>query len=213
MIDDLEWIENLEKRLKGEKPGLTAQLAMAPQPRPGQVVYQDAEESSLKAGVMVLLYSGAGTYCLVLIRRSSSVLHHKDQISFPGGQIEPGENFEQAASRETWEELGVPPDRVKILGSLTPLYIPPSRFCIYPVVGVADEPLRFRPHPREVAEVIEVPVRHLLDSRHIGRETRVIDGRSVVVPFYSWGPHKIWGATAMVLAEFLDLLRTNLIHE
>jgi len=205
-MHDSAWIQNLAKRLKGEKPGLAAQLAMAPNPRPGQIVYQDAEVSCLKAGVMVLLYPCADTVCLVLLRRTSSVLHHKDQISLPGGQIEPAENFEQAALRETWEELGVPPDKIKIIGSLTPLYVPPSHFCIYPVVGLAEEPLSFKPHPREVAEVIEVPLRHLQDSGQTRREVWTIDGRPVEVPFYACGQHKIWGATAMVLAEFLKLL-------
>lgn len=206
MINDRELIKRLEQRLSGAKPGLAAQLAMVPHPRPGQKAYQDVEDSCLKAGVMLLLYPRGDSYHLVLMHRTSSVLHHKDQIGFPGGQMELEENFEQAALRETWEELGVPPDQIKIIGTLTPLYIPPSHFCIYPVVGLAAMPLSFRPHSLEVAEVIEIPLRHLMDSRHTRRETWTIDDRPVEVPFYSFGNHKIWGATAMVLAEFLDLL-------
>jgi 8-oxo-dGTP pyrophosphatase MutT (NUDIX family) len=196
----------LEERLKSPLPGLPAQLKMAPSPRPGPKVYTEVEETSLKAGVMILLYEGRGEARLVFIRRPSTVLHHKDQVSFPGGRIEKGEDSVQAALRETWEEIGVPPDRVFVLGGLTPLYIPPSNFCIYPVVGTAAGPLPFRPQPEEVAEIIEVPLSHLRDPYSARRETWTIRGEPTDVSFYAFGPHKIWGATAMVLAEFLDVL-------
>lgn len=196
----------LEERLRSPLPGLPAQLKMVPSPRPGQKVYTEVEETSLKAGVMILLYEGDDEACLVFIRRPSTVLHHKDQVSFPGGRIEDGEDFVRAALRETWEEIGVPIDRVRVLGGLTPLYIPPSNYCIYPVVGTAAGQLPFRPQPEEVAEIIEVPLSHLRDPRNARRETWTIRGETTEVPFYAFGPHKIWGATAMVLAEFLDVI-------
>lgn len=202
---DPEW---LTQRLRGDKPGLQAQLKMVPEPRPGQKVYTEVEATCLKAGVMILLYQREGSWHIVLIRRPSTVLTHKDQVGFPGGQLEPGENFEQAALRETWEELGVYPDQVQIIGSLTPLYIPPSNFCIYPVLATTNGPLSFKPHPEEVAEVIEMPLSHLTNSRNVHRETWMIGGQPVKVPFYSFERHKIWGATAMVLAEFLEILKS-----
>jgi 8-oxo-dGTP pyrophosphatase MutT (NUDIX family) len=200
--------ERLARKLGQDKPGLQAQLKMVPEPRPGQKVYTEVEETCLKAGVMLLLYRRQGLWHMVLIRRPSTVLYHKDQIGFPGGQLEQGENFEQAALRETWEELGVYPDQIQIIGSLTPLYIPPSNFCIYPVVAAASGPLSFKPHPEEVAEVIEVPLSHFLDPDHVRRETWRIDGRPVEVPFYIFEHHKIWGATAMVLAEFQEIFES-----
>ena len=111
--------------------------------------------------------------------------------------------------RETWEELGIPPAQIKIIGSLTPLYIPPSDFCIYPVVAVATGSFTFKPLPEEVAEVIELPLRHLMDPQNTRRETWSIEGRPVEVPFYKYRKHKIWGATAMVLAEFLAVLQST----
>jgi 8-oxo-dGTP pyrophosphatase MutT (NUDIX family) len=206
MPDFDDFIRALEERLRSPRPGLPAQAKMAPEPRPGSKTYAEVEATSLKAGVMILLYEGGGEARLVFIRRPSTVLHHKDQVSFPGGQIEAGEDFVRASLRETWEEIGVPQDLIHVLGSLTPLYIPPSNYCIYPVVGAAAGPLAFRPQPEEVAEIIEVPVSHLRDPRTVRRETWKVRGEPTDVPFYAFGPHKIWGATAMVLAEFLDAL-------
>jgi 8-oxo-dGTP pyrophosphatase MutT (NUDIX family) len=202
---DPQWLTG---RLRRDKPGLQAQLKMVPEPRPGQKVYTEVETTCLKAGVMVLLYQREGSWHIVLIRRPNTVLTHKDQVGFPGGQLEPGENFEQAALRETWEELGVYPNQIQIIGSLTPLYIPPSNFCIYPLIATSSGPLSFKPHPQEVAEIIEVPLIHLTNSRNVHRETWRIGGQPVEVPFYSFEHHKIWGATAMVLAEFLEILKS-----
>jgi 8-oxo-dGTP pyrophosphatase MutT (NUDIX family) len=208
MIFGPDFIDRLERKLKDPKPGLQAQLSMAPIPRLGQRVYTEVEDRCLKAGVMVLVYPRRGSSHLALIRRTRTVLHHRNEIGFPGGQMEPHEDTVRAALRETDEELGIPPDRIQIIGSLTPLYIPPSNYCIYPAVGAAAEPLIFKPHPEEVAEVIELPLSHLLDSQHRRRATRTIRGRLVKVPFFSFHGHEIWGATAMVLAEFLAVLRS-----
>ena len=208
MPNDRGFLLRLKEVLIKDKPGLRSQLKMAPHPRPGQAVYTDVEETSVKAGVMILLYLRRSAWHLVLIRRPTTVLHHKDQISLPGGQIEPGEDFVQAALRETREEIGVPSEGLRLLGELTPLYIPPSNFCVYPVVAAADGPLSFTPQAEEVAEVIEVPLDRLLDPASIREESRTIRGETVNVPFYAHGGHKIWGATAMVLAEFLDVVRS-----
>jgi len=202
---DTNLLKRLKRGLKGEKPGLKAQFMMLPRPRPGHRVYTEVEETALKAGVMVLLYPRAGSLHLVLIRRPGTVLHHRDQIGLPGGGLEADETGEQAALRETWEEVGVPAEKIKILGHLTPLYIPPSNYCIYPVVGTLDETPAFQPCPEEVAEIIEVPLAHLLNPRHSRAETWTVQDQPVLVPFYAFGHHKIWGATAMVLAEFLEL--------
>jgi len=92
-------------------------------------------------------------------------------------------------------------------GSLTPLYVPPSNYCIYPVAAVLEERPEFRPFPLEVEEVLEVPLDHLLDPENTRREQWTVRGTDMEVPYFSFRKHKIWGATAMVLAEFLELLR------
>lgn len=199
--------DEIRERLKGPKPGWASQLKMAPVPRPGQKPYQEAEGSCLRAGVLVLLYPRRGRLHLVLTRRTPGVAHHQAQISFPGGQTDEGESGVDAALREVEEELGVDPKSIEVAGELTPLYVPPSNYCIYPVVAAAPRRPRFRPSPREVAEVIEIPLEHLLDPKNVSKEARRIRGFDVTVPYYSYRGDKIWGATAMVLAELLDLIR------
>ncbi len=202
--DDL--LERIERGLRLPLPGLAAQLRMVPEPRPGTKAYFEVEGTSLKAGVLVLLYRREGRIRLLLTRRTDRVLHHRGQISFPGGEQHPGESLEATALRETQEELGLDLAAVRVMGRLTPLYIPPSNFCIYPTVAFLPGTPEFRPQPDEVADVIDVPLEHLLDSGSAKAETWDLGGRTAVVPFYEYESHKIWGATAMVLAEFLALL-------
>jgi 8-oxo-dGTP pyrophosphatase MutT (NUDIX family) len=200
-----EVLQSLEKGLKGPLPGLKAQLKMVTKPRPGNKVYQEVEETSLKAGVLILLYPWKNQLHLVLTRRTARVEFHQKQISFPGGRQEKGESFEQTALREAHEELKILPESVSILGKLTPLYIPPSHYCIYPVVASISTRPDFRPFAQEVAEVIEIPLSHLLDLQNVRREMWTYKGAPIEVPFYSFKKHKIWGATAMVLAELVEV--------
>ena len=194
-------------------PGLCAQLKMVAYPRPGDTVYHEVEDSSIKAGVLILLYSWKNRLHLVLTRRTERVEHHQAQISLPGGRQEERESFEQTALRETCEELDITPESVRILGQLTPLYISPSNYCIYPVVATTDFRPDFHPSIYEVAEVIEVPLDHLLDPQNVHKEIRTIRGAEVWVPFYFLRGHKIWGATAMVLAEFIELMKREKAEE
>ena len=199
-------LNDFERKLRGPLPGLRAQLRMAPEPRPGTRPHGEVESSSQPAGVLVLFYPKDGRLHLLLTRRTERVLTHRGQISFPGGTQHPGETIEETAVRETGEELGLDPGKIVLLGRLTPLYIPPSNFCIYPVVACLPERPAFRPQPEEVAEVLEVPVGHLLDPATRRCEAWTLNGASYDVPFYAFGEHKIWGATAMVLAELMALI-------
>lgn len=202
-----KWLETLEQRLRGPKPGLASQLKMVPDPRPGDKTYQDVGDSCPKAGVLVLLYPRQGRLHVVLTRRTANVAHHQAQISFPGGHKDSHESVLETALRETEEELNVARSSVRILGELTPLYIPPSDYCIYPVVAAAESRPDFRPSPHEVAEVLEIPLDHLLDTQNVQREVWRLRDLDVSVPFYLFRDHKIWGATAMVMAELLDLIK------
>ncbi len=200
----------LSRRLHGPKPGLSAQLRMVPLPPPTTKTYADAGDDCVKAAVLALIYPRDGSPHLVLIRRTSTVLHHKDQIGLPGGRVEEDETLEQAALREAREEIGIDSDSVRILGPLTPLYVYPSQFCVYPLVGIAGIPPVFLPFPGEVAGIIEAPLETLLDPRTVKRETWNIRGADRDVPFFAVGRDKIWGATAMILSELVEILQETI---
>jgi 8-oxo-dGTP pyrophosphatase MutT (NUDIX family) len=202
-------IADLRAALRRPLPGLPAQMRMAPQPRPGTERILDPSLDCRRAGVLVLLYPCGGELSLVLTRRTESVENHRGQISFPGGSLEPGETTRQAALREAEEELGVSPTRLELLGELSPLYVPPSNFCIYPTAAYAPNRPDFVPLLQEVAEVIEVPLVHLLDPATRREEVWQLHGLPVHVPFYTVGPHKVWGATAMILSELLAIFRAD----
>lgn len=157
-------------------------------------------------GVLLLLYSHQQTIHLVLTRRRDDLTSHAGQISFPGGRREPGETAVAAALRETEEEIGVPATAVTILGELTTIYIPPSDYEVHPFVGWVnggERPL-FVPEAREVAEILEVPLSHLLNptTREVGQIP--VRGALYTVPFYNVYGHRVWGATAILLSEFLE---------
>jgi len=202
----LEILARIEKGLRAPLPGIPAQLTMVPHPRPGSKAWFEVEDCCRKAGVLILLYVKDGRLRVLLTRRTDLVQHHRGQISLPGGEQHPGESIEATALREAVEELGLDLGAVRLLGRLTPLFVPPSNYCIFPTVAAINGPLQFRLQPEEVEEVIEAPVDHLADPANVRRETWHYGGQDHDVPFYAYGGHRIWGATAMVLAELLALL-------
>lgn len=201
------FIDRLETGLNRPRPGLAAQLAMLPEPRPGHQTYEEVEAISLKAAILLLVYPRAGRPHLLFTRRTEKVLHHRLQISFPGGHREPGETVVDTALREAEEEVGVRPSDVRVLGELTPLYIPPSNYCVYPIVGTTDGRPDFRLAPLEVAEILEIPLAHLLNPESRRLEMWNVGGLEMTVPHFAFKGDKIWGATAMVLSEFLHILK------
>jgi 8-oxo-dGTP pyrophosphatase MutT (NUDIX family) len=202
-----EYLQFLKNKLQAPRPGLKAQLAMSPHPRPGNKTIAEVKDTHIKAGVLLLLYPRKNRLILVLTRRSDQVLHHQAQISLPGGKKEPDESLQETALRETREELGITLEQFEVLGKLTPLYVPPSNYGIYPFVAAIPARPEFNPFPKEVAEVIELPLEYLLDPKNVRREIWTIRGMDLDVPFFAYKNHKVWGATAMVLAEFKAILK------
>jgi len=157
--------------------------------------------------VLVLLLPPADAPRVVLTVRRDDLPDHGGQISFPGGRREGSETLRETALRESEEEIGLAPASVRLQGDLTPLYIPPSNFCVHPVVGATAADGALRPCDGEVERVLRVPVRTLLDPDTHVVEPWVLKGRSIDVPYYAVDEHAVWGATAMMLAEVLDIVR------
>lgn len=202
-------ISQLRSAFAGPLPGLEAQLQMAPRPRVGWDPLKFPEDART-AAALLLLYPHNDTVNLTLTVRGAELRNHTGQVSFPGGRVDEGETLEQAALREAYEEVGVDPRAVEVLGHLTPLHIPVSRFILHPIVGFTSMRPAFQRAEWEVARIIEAPVPALRDPATIKREmrTRVVNGHTIEVdvPFFDIDGEKVWGATAMVLAEFCALL-------
>jgi len=165
-------------------------------------------EGQPEAAVLLLIYEKRGLPHVLFTLRTHLVETHKGQISFPGGAADPDDDDRRStALRETHEEVGVRPEDVEVVGQLDD-WVSISGFVVSPYVGFmrARTPYRFRPNRAEVAELIEVPLSHLLDSANITEEVRHVGGRDVLMQSYVFKKHVIWGLTARILRQFLELL-------
>ena len=194
----------LAARLSQPLPGHGAHAEMAPFPARAAVETLSTElNQGRPAATVVLLYPGdEGEARFVLTVRQGGLRDHAGQVSLPGGSVDGDETAEQAARREAWEEVGVDPDALDVLGGLTPIYIPPSRFSVWPFVAAVGSRPPFVAQETEVAKILDVPLAHLLDRARRQRSTRDAPLGRFEVPYFDLAGHQVWGATAMMLAEF-----------
>lgn len=166
-----------------------------------------ADDTLPRAAVLLPLYESANQTHVLFTVRSELVEHHKGQISFPGGAFDPTDpDLRFTAVRETFEEIGVSIDHVEIIGQLDEM-ITISNFLVRPFVGRITQagPYPFAHSEVEVAEILEVPLPHLRDEANVLAELRTYQGREVMAYSYRFDEHLIWGATARILKQFLDL--------
>lgn len=156
-----------------------------------------------RAAVLLLLCPSPDGPVVILTVRTEEVETHKGQISFPGGIVEAGDrDAVHTALREAEEEIGVRQEDLIVAGLLDD-HVTPTGFVITPVVAVCRRSPGLRPEPREVAEILVVPLQFLADPGKVRTEERIVRGERHPVHFYDYGRHVIWGATAAIIREFL----------
>ena len=173
-----------------------------------QTPHRQIDDPSLTpAGIMVLIFCKDDEHCILLQKRSSRVDSHKGEISFPGGKMDPADRtLLDTALRETYEEMGIDPHDVEVLGALDETATT-TGFRTSPYAGIIPHPYEFNPQEEEVAEVLEVPVSSLLDSSSRRDDIRISGGDLDYAPAFAYGGHIIFGATARVLDRFLQLIQ------
>lgn len=159
------------------------------------------------AAVLIGLFEKENEWYFPLIKRPMHEKNHPGQIALPGGAKEKGEDLQETARREAFEEVGILPEKVKIIGKLTPLPVPVSNYLIHPFVGILKEEPDWKINSNEVEELIILKMKTLIDADNGYYEEWNLRGNQVKVPIFKVMGKTIWGATATVLSELLDLIK------
>ncbi|MEX2639566.1 MAG: CoA pyrophosphatase [Balneolales bacterium] len=201
----------LEKRLKAPLPGPAAQKIMAPVPERDKHPEVSIPIDAFRNAVLILFSQSHNSRLEILYTlRSHRLLHHKGQISFPGGRRETNETPVETALRETYEEVGIEPERISVLGSLSPLYVPPSNNVIDPVTGYIDKIPRLKIQETEVSEAFTISLEELYSGASKQRESWLLRGKKYAVPYWNVHSTPLWGATAMITSEIMELYKEYL---
>jgi 8-oxo-dGTP pyrophosphatase MutT (NUDIX family) len=200
-----QFLDNLKHKKTKINGGLEAQFKLAPKFR---VKYDNDKinaNNPRKAAVLALFYPNKNNEtCFLLIKRATYNGTHSAQISFPGGKIEKSDlNLKETALRESFEEVGIHPNSVKIIRELTNVYIPPSNFLVTPFIGYTEITPNFKINI-EVENTINVLVSDLMNDENIS-DSQV---ENVYVPCFKLNSYVVWGATAMILSEIKELLNS-----
>lgn len=207
------FLNYIPKIVNQQLPALDAHAKMAPIERIKSLnpdYYKD--NSPKQSAVMMLFYPKNGMAHMVLIRRNEYPGVHSAQISFPGGQADAEDaNLTETALRETFEEIGVTSAEIDVVMPFTEIYIPPSNFLVMPFLGIAAETPQFVPNPSEVTTLIELPLEVFLDdSIVIKTEMQTSYAQKVLVPAFKFEDYIVWGATAMIMSELKETIKSVL---
>lgn len=208
-----EFIKYIPKILQQQLPSTEAHMKMSPLeriPTLDKDFYKDKDPRI--SAVMMLFYPKNGQAHLALIKRNAYPGVHSSQISFPGGKAEPEDKtLADTALRETFEEIGVLPGAMEIIMPFSEIYIPPSNFLVYPFLGIAPEEPEFVPNPEEVVELIHLPLDEFLDDAIVvNTAMQTSYAQSLMVPAFRVGDHIVWGATAMIMSELKETIKSAL---
>lgn len=210
-MDNSDLLSLIKEQLSHPLPGIESQLRMSPKHRAEELKDAQSKISNAKrSGVMLLLYNANDDVKLVCIRRSDYVGIHAGQMGLPGGRYEElDRNTLQTALRETEEEIGVSGNNIEIAGRLSGLYIPPSNFYVDPYVGFLKQKPVYHIDVREVKAVEEISLNELLKESAVKTKEFKTHGKEskTQAPYYEIGNVEIWGATAMILSEFLEIVK------
>ena len=208
-----EFTKFIPKIQNQQLPAALAHAKMAPVERikalePDYYLDKNPKQSA----VMMLFYPIEGNAHLALIKRNTYPGVHSSQISFPGGKAEPQDkDLADTALRETFEEIGVHPAEIDVVMPFTKIYIPPSNFLVSPFLGLALKEPVFVANPQEVQHIIHLPLDILLDdSTIINTPMQTSYAQSIMVPAFKVDGHIVWGATAMILSELKETIKSAL---
>lgn len=203
------FLNKLRIALSEPLPGVIAQTRLAPPHRPVELINTLSDDQVTDSAVLILLWQHGDQIFTVFILRSVYEGFHSNQIAFPGGKYEKSDkDFATTALREAQEEVGIDPETITILGQLTPLFISPSRFMVYPVVGYTRTEPAFILDPFEVKAIIPCSLFDFLNPDHFIIQNIEVRGDIITdIPCFKTGEHLIWGATAMIFNELLEIIK------
>jgi 8-oxo-dGTP pyrophosphatase MutT (NUDIX family) len=192
-------------------PGKSSHDKLMSYHRPDAHVARLRVPSPKESAVIMLLFERKELWHTLFIERPTNQGTHSGQLAFPGGKLEANETHAEAALRETFEEVGIEPQQLEIIGQLTELYIPPSNYIVKPFVAIAREQLTWTINPSEVVRTLEVPLQTLMHIDALGTHTVELNqnGAKLEVSGFLIEDKVLWGATAMMLQEFRQLLEPS----